>query len=117
MAKRNGIVRGAAANASTSFASRGAWVRAEQQRNRRRLPLAKIPQASRETFRCERWSCSLSRFACSLRWVAARSDLRGDSDNPRPSGEYFRCRGCAIGEGHAALVRSAAKAMEARESC
>lgn len=116
MAKRPGIVRGAAANASTSFASRGAWVRAEQQRNRRRLPLAKIPQASRETFRCERWSCSLSRFACSLRWVVARSDLRGDSNNPRPSGEYFRCRGCEIGESHAVLVRSASNAMEARES-
>lgn len=117
MAKRPGISRGAAANASTSFASRGAWVRAEQQRNRRRLPLASIPQVARESFHCARWSCSLSRFACSLRWVAARSELRGDSDNPRPSGEYFRCRGCAIGEGHAALVRSAAKAMEARESC
>lgn len=93
-----------ATNSRVAMTAGKAFIRAERERNKRRVPLSKIPAEAREMFRCERWSCSLSRFACSLRWTAASDTTRGDASNPSPSGEFWRCRGCELGRDNNKLV-------------
>lgn len=91
-----------AENARVAMHSARSFVRAERERNRRRLPIAQVPALGREVFRCERWACSLSRWACSLRWSAA-------NDAEHAATEFVRCSSCAVGEDHTRRVRIAAR--------
>ncbi len=82
----------------------GAFAKAERMRNKRRFPIRKVPAAARVTFHCERWSCSISRWSCALRWLRSSSTERVNVRTPIASTGYERCRKCSIGEGNAQLI-------------
>ena len=86
-----------ATNSRVAMTAGKAFIRAERERNKRRIPLSKIPAEAREMFRCERWACSLSRWTCGLRWLEASKQ---DAD-----AGLFRCANCPTGQKNADIAR------------
>jgi hypothetical protein len=91
-------------NARAAMSSTAAFVQAERVRNARRTKIDDVPVVALRHFRCERWACWLSPFACSLRWAAAQGSQRRDARG-NPAEPYARCKSCAIGEANHGLVQ------------
>lgn len=83
--------------------AKGAFVRAERERAKKCPPITSV---GRERFRCDLWSCDVSRYACASRWTQSQErQPRGSAYDLRSSESPFaRCSKCAVGRENAALI-------------